>query len=220
VANFDYPFAPDIVISKATTPTSAPVGTTHAVVVTIKNLDNVTVSKLNATDSQASSVYLQTLQVSPNGIQASQVSILSPGNTLTLNYSATTQSSGIYVLSPATATFLWTAPNGTTIRYSIKTDPSQITSLSGPLTQFTRSFNDFLPYSLLLLVPLLIAPIIETFRLVNRRSQRRRERELLAQRPVANTPPSPKPPDANPTPTSSLPAWKSGKMASLQVNSR
>src|SRR5882672_9272537 len=67
VANFNYPFAPDIVIQKSSTPASGPVGTTHIVVVTIQNLDNVTVSSLNVNDAQTTSNYAQTLQLSPNG---------------------------------------------------------------------------------------------------------------------------------------------------------
>src|SRR5947199_5013004 len=83
VANFNYPFAPDIVIQKTSTPASGPVGTTHIVVVTIQNLDNVTVSNLYANDSQTSSNYAQTLQLSPNGPQAMQAAILTPGNSAT-----------------------------------------------------------------------------------------------------------------------------------------
>src|SRR2546430_7639970 len=78
----------------------------------------------------------------------------------------------------ATVTFLWTAPNNSTISYSINTDPTEITSLSGPLTQFSRTFTDFQPYSFLLLIPLLITPVIETYRLIRRRAQRRKEKEM------------------------------------------
>jgi len=94
-------------------------------------------------------------------------------------------------MSPSTVSFDWAAPNGTTISYTIITDPAQIDSLSGPWTQFTRTFSDFQPYSYLLLVPLLLTPIIETYRLIRRRGQRKREKELLA-------PPSP-PPSSAPT---------------------
>jgi len=161
VANFNYPFAPDIVIQKTSTPASGPVGTTHIVVVTIQNLDDVTVSSLNASDPQTSSNYAQTLQLSPNGAQAIQAAILTPGNSVTLSYTVTTVSSGVYVLSPAIVNFLWTAPNGTKIAYTITTDPTEITSLAGPLTQFSRTFTDFQPYSYLLLIPLLLTPVVE-----------------------------------------------------------
>jgi hypothetical protein len=199
VANFTYPFAPDIVIQKTSTPASGPVGTTHIVVVTIQNLDNVTVMNLNATDAQTSSSYAQTLQLSPNGLQAMQAAILIPGNSATLSYTVTTVSSGVYVLSPATVKFLWTAPNGTKITYTITTDPTEITSLAGPLTQFTRTFTDFQPYSYLLLIPLLLTPVIETYRLVKRRARRKKEKEMQS---FYSTPPAPpqlsvKPPDSS-----------------------
>ncbi len=190
-ATFDYPFAPDIVIQKTITPPTGPVGTIHVVVVTIQNLDNVTVSNLTGSDIEASPPYLQTLQISPSGTQTVQSPIVAPGNRLTMSYTVTTDSSGIYALSPSTVSFEWTAPNGTTISYTIITDPAQIDSLSGPWTQFTRTFSDFQPYSYLLLVPLLLTPIIETYRLIHRRAQRKREKELLA-------PPSP-PPSSAPT---------------------
>ena len=190
-AAFDYPFAPDIVIQKTITPPTGPVGTIHVVVVTIQNLDNVTVSNLTGSDIEASPPYLQTLQISPSGTQTVQSPIVAPGNRLTMSYTVTTDSSGIYALSPSTVSFEWTAPNGTTISYTIITDPAQIDSLSGPWTQFTRTFSDFQPYSYLLLVPLLLTPIIETYRLIHRRAQRKREKELLA-------PPSP-PPSSAPT---------------------
>jgi hypothetical protein len=198
VANFTYPFAPDIVIQKTSTPASGPVGTTHIVVVTIQNLDNVTVTSLNATDAQTSSNYAKTLQLSPNGPQAMRATILTPGNSATLSYTVTTVSSGVYVLSPATVNFLWTAPNGTKITYTITTDPTEITSLAGPLTQFTRTFTDFQPYSYLLLIPLLLTPVIETYRLVKRRARRKKEKEMQS---FYSTPPPPptlsivKPPD-------------------------
>ncbi len=178
VANFNYPFAPDIVIQKTSTPASGPVGTTHIVVVTIQNLDNVTVTNLNATDAQTSSNYAQTLQLSPNGPQAMQAAILTQGNSATLSYTVTTVSSGVYVLSPAIANFLWMAPNGTKITYTITTDPATITSLAGPLTQFTRTFTDFQPYSYLLLIPLLLTPVIETYRLIKRRARRKKEKAM------------------------------------------
>jgi hypothetical protein len=200
VANFNYPFAPDIVIQKTSTPASGPVGTTHIVVVTIQNLDNVTVSSLNVNDAQTSSNYAQTLQLSPNGAQAIQAAILIPGNSLTLSYTVTTVSSGVYVLSPAIVNFLWTAPNGTKIAYKITTDPAEITSLAGPLTQFTRTFTDFQPYSYLLLIPLLLTPVIETYRLFKRRARRKKEKEMQS---FYSAPPAPpqlsivKPPDSS-----------------------
>jgi Translocon-associated protein beta (TRAPB) len=178
VANFNYPFAPDIVIQKTSSPDSGPVGTTHIVVVTIQNLDNVTVTGLNVSDTQTSSNYAQTLQISPSGAQALQAAILTPGNSLTLSYTVTTVSSGVYVLSPAIVNFLWTAPNNTKITYTIATDPTEITSLAGPITQFTRTFTDFQPYSYLLLIPLILTPVVETYRLVRRRAQRKKEKEM------------------------------------------
>ncbi len=208
VARFTYPFAPNIVIEKRVSPASGPVGTIHNIVLTIQNVDSVTVTNINVTDPQASPSYSSTLTTSSNGVQTLQASTLSPGITRTLNYTLTTQSSGIYSLAPATVAFLWTAPNGTTIRYSISTDPRQITSLSGPWTQFTKTFNDLLPYSLLLLIPLLLTPVIETFRLVTRRSKRRRETEkqaVLAAKPPEPPPTVPKSPNTgsgtNPPPT-------------------
>src|SRR5207247_1260260 len=82
-------------------------------------------------------------------------------------------------LSPSTVSFEWAAPNGTTISYTIITDPAQIDSLSGPWIQFTRTFGDFQPYSYLLLVPLLLTPIVETYRLIRRRRQRQRTKDRL-----------------------------------------
>jgi hypothetical protein len=208
VANFTYPFAPDIVIQKTSTPASGPVGTTHIVVVTIQNLDNVTVSSLNANDPQTSSNYAQTLQLSPNGAQAIQAAILTPSNSVTLSYTVTTVSSGVYVLSPAIVNFLWTAPNGTKIAYTITTDPTEITSLAGPLTQFSRTFTDFQPYSYLLLIPLLLTPVVETYRLFKRRARRKKEKEMQS---FYSAPPAPpqlsvvKPPDSGTGSNSSNP---------------
>jgi hypothetical protein len=199
VANFNYPFAPDIVIQKTSTPTSGPVGTTHIVVVTIRNLDNVTVTNLNINDAQTSSNYAQTLQISPAGAQALQAAILAPGNSLTLSYTVTTGSSGVYVLSAARVNFLWTAPNSTKISYTINTDPTEITSIMGPVTQFTRTFTDLQPYSFLLLIPLLLAPVIETYRLIKRRSQRKKEKEMQSFYSAPSPPSSqglPKTPDS------------------------
>jgi hypothetical protein len=115
----------------------------------------------------------------------------------------------VYVLSPAKVNFLWTAPNSTKISYTINTDPTEITSLMGPVTQFTRTFTDFQPYSFLLLIPLLLAPVIETYRLVKRRSQRKKEKAMQSFYSAPSPPSSqglPKPPDsgtgsANPPPS-------------------
>jgi len=209
VANFNYPFSPNIVIQKTSTPDAGPVGTTHVVVVTVQNLDNVTVTSLNVNDPQTSSNYAQTLQLSPSGAQATQAAILTPGNSVTLSYTVTTVSSGVYVLSPATVNFLWTAPNNTKITYSVATDPTEITSLAGPITQFTRTFTDFQPYSYLLLIPLLLTPVIETYRLVKRRAQRKKEKEMQS---FYSAPPSPsqqsvpKPPDPSKGSTGNKPS--------------
>jgi uncharacterized protein (DUF2062 family) len=199
VAKFSYPFAPDILIQKTSTPDSGPVGTTHVVVVKVQNLDNVTVTNLTGSDAQTSSNYAQTLQISPSGAQTLQAAILAPGNSLTVSYTVTTASSGVYVLSPATVNFQWTAPNGTKITYSVSTDPTEITSLSGPLTQFTRTFTDFQPYSFLLLIPLILTPVIETYRLFRRRNQRKKEKEMQSFYSAPPPPPQqtiPKPPDS------------------------
>jgi hypothetical protein len=116
-----------------------------------------------------------------------------------LSYTVTTGSSGVYVLSPARVNFFWTAPNSTKISYTINTDPTEITSLMGPVTQFTRTFTDFQPYSFLLLIPLLLAPVIETYRLIKRRSQRKKEKEMQSFYSAPSPPSSqglPKPPDS------------------------
>jgi hypothetical protein len=164
--------------------------------VTIQNMDDVSVSNLSASDTEAPSQYLQTLKIAPSGTQTTQSPLLAPGNILTMSYTVTTDSSGVYVLSPSTVSFDWMAPNGTRISYNVFTDPTQILSLSGPLIQFTRSFSDFQPYSYLLLVPLILTPLIETYRLFRRRSQRRKEKQLVmsAQQPLP-PPALPKPPD-------------------------
>lgn len=180
IAKFSYPFAPDIVIQKTISPTIGPVGTVHAVVVTVQNMDNVTVNNVLASDPEASSQYLQTLLTAPSGTQSVTSPVLAPGNSLTISYTVTTGSSGIYVLSPSTVDFAWTAPNGTRITYNLNSDPVQLDSLSGPWTQFSRTFSDFQPYSYLLLIPLILTPVIETYRLFRRRAQRKREKEMMA----------------------------------------
>jgi hypothetical protein len=183
-ANFTYPFAPNITIEKTVTPPSGPLGTNHNILVMIQNFDNVTVTNLNVTDDQASSTYQKTLQISPSGVQTGRFASFPPGQTQFLSYTATTESSGIYVLSAATAAFVWQAPNGTRIRYTVTTDKPLISSSSGPWTQFTRTFIDLQPYSYLLLLPLLLTPIIETLKLFSRH-----RRKKLAAR--VNTPSEP-----------------------------
>lgn len=172
VANFTHPFAPDITIQKTVTPSTGPLGASHSVAVTVQNFDNVTVTNLNVTDDQASQTYQKTLQLSPNGIQTGHYSSFSPSQTQTLKYSAITQSSGTYVLSTASADFLWQAPNGTTIRYTITANAPLLSSSIGPLTQFTRTFTDLQPYSYLLLIPLFLTPIVETLRFVRKRGRK------------------------------------------------
>ena len=174
-ANFTYPFAPNITVQKTVTPSSGPLGTSHDVVVMIQNLDNVTVTNLNVTDDQAPSVYQKTLQFLPGGVQTGQLASFLPSQTQSLSYTARTDSSGIYVLSPASVDFVWQAPNGTKIRYSIATEKPLISSSSGPWTQFTRTFTDLQPYSYLLLLPLLLTPVIETLRLVGRHRKQKPE---------------------------------------------
>src|SRR2546422_7551182 len=183
-ANFTYPFAPNITLQKTVTPSSGSLGTSHNIIVMIQNFDNVTVTNLNVTDNQAPSAYQKTLQISPSGVQTGQFASFPPGQTQFLSYTATTQSSGIYVLSSATADFVWQAPNGTKIRYTVTTDKPLISSSSGPWTQFTRTFTDLQPYSYLLLLPLLLTPVIETLKLVGRHRKKNPE-------PWVNTPAGP-----------------------------
>ncbi len=208
-ANFTYPFAPNITIRKTVTPSSGPLGTSHDVVVMIQNLDNVTVTNLNVTDDQAPSAYLKTLRISPAGVQTGQFASFPPGQTQSLSHTATTESSGTYVLSPATADFVWQAPNGTKIPYSITTEMPLISSSSGPWTQFTRTFTDLQPYSYLLLLPLLLTPVIETLRLVGRHRKKNPKpwvnapAEPQAIPPAA--PPQPGPDKVNGTPNSANP---------------
>ncbi len=196
-ANFTYPFAPNITVQKTVTPSSGPLGTSRDIVVMIQNFDNVTVTNLNVTDDQAPLSYQKTLQISPSGVQTGQFTSFPSGQTQFLRYTARTESSGIYVLSPATTDFVWQAPNGTRIRYTITTDTPLLSSSSGPWTQFTRTFTDFQPYSYLLLVPLLLTPIIETLKLVSRHRKRKPE-------PWVNTPAEPQRP-LPPTPTQAGP---------------
>src|SRR5207249_9734872 len=79
-------------IQKTITPTTGPVGRIHVVVVTIQNLDNVTVNNLTASDPEASPPYLQTLQISPSGTQTAQALIFPPGTRQTMSYTVTTDS--------------------------------------------------------------------------------------------------------------------------------
>ncbi len=188
-ANFTYPFAPNITIQKTVTPSSGPLGTSRSIIVTTQNLDNITVTNLNVTDDQAPSAYQKTLQISPSGVQTGQFASLAPGQTLSLGYTATAESSGIYVLSSATAGFVWQAPNGSKIRYTVTTDKPLISSSSGLLTQFTRTFADLQPYSYLLLLPLLLTPVIETLKLVRRHGKKNPEPWVNSPSEPPNTPP-------------------------------
>ncbi|HZY47851.1 MAG TPA: hypothetical protein VFE96_08660, partial [Candidatus Bathyarchaeia archaeon] len=192
-ANFTYPFAPDIIIQKNITPTVGPIGTSHNIVVTVENLDNVAVTNLNITDDQASSSYQKSLQLSPNGQQTNQLASFSPSQSQSMSYTATTQSSGIYVLSRATASFVWQAPNGTRIRYTVNTGTPLLSSSSGPWTQLTRTLSDFQPYSFLLLIPLLLTPVIETLRLVSRHRRKNKAPRANSQGPSPASPPAPAP---------------------------
>ena len=204
-ANFTYPFAPNITVQKTVTPSSGPLGTSHDVVVMIQNLDNVTVTNLNVTDDQGPSAYQKTLQLSPGGIQTGQFASFPPGQTQSLRYTATTKSSGIYVLSPALADFVWQAPNGTKIQYSITTEKPLISSSSGPWTQFTRTFTDLQPYSYLLLLPLLLTPVIETLRLVGRHRKKKPEPWVNTPAEPQTTPPA-APPQAGPDKVTDTPS--------------
>jgi hypothetical protein len=196
-ANFTYPFAPNITVQKTVNPSSGPLGTNHNVVVMIQNFDNVTVTNLNVTDNEAPSSYQKTLQISPSGVQTGQFASFPPGRTQFLSYTATTKSSGTYVLSPATTEFAWRAPNGTRIRYTITTDNPLISSSSGPWTQFTRTFTDLQPYSYLLLLPLLLTPVIETLKLVRRHGKKKPDPWVNTPTETQNTPP-PAPTQAGP----------------------
>jgi hypothetical protein len=162
----------------------------------IQNLDDVTVTNLNVTDDQALSAYQKTLQILPSGVQTGQFASFAPGQTQSLSYTATTESAGIYVLSPATADFVWQAPNGTTIRYTIITGKPLVSSSSGPWTQFSRTFTDLQPYSYLLLLPLLLTPVIETLKLVGRHRKKKPERWVNSQVETQSVPSAP--PQAGP----------------------
>ncbi|TMI57451.1 hypothetical protein E6H18_04815 [Candidatus Bathyarchaeota archaeon] len=206
-ANFTYPFAPKITVQKTVNPSSGPLGTSHNVVVMIQNFDNVTVTNLNVTDDEAPSSYQKTLQISPSGVQTGQFASFPPSQTQFLSYTATTKSSGTYVLSPATIEFVWQAPNGTRIRYTVTTDNPLISSSSGPWTQFTRTFTDLQPYSYLLLLPLLLTPIIETLKLVGRHRKKKPKPWVNKPTEPQNTP-SPTPTQAGPDTSADTPNSK------------
>ncbi len=174
-ANFAYPFAPNIVINKILSSSTGPIKSNYNVTVTVQNLDSVTVSSVNVTDVQASSDYLKNLQTLPAGVQSFQTASLSPGDVRSMSYTVTPLSSGQYILSPAIVSFLWRASNGSQLRYMINSDRPSLESVSGPFTQFTSSFNDLFPYSLILVIPLMATPIWETFKLLGRQRKRRRE---------------------------------------------
>lgn len=171
IADFAFPFAPNIVVEKIVSPSVGNVGSTRTVAVTVRNLDTVSVNNLNVTDPQTSSPYQATLQLSANS--PIQVSIFIGGDKGNTAYTATPASSGTYVLSPATATFLWTASNGTRIRYSVSTDEVVLTSESGPTTQFTRTIDDLWPYSILVLLSLIVTPVLQMLRRLRRSGQRK-----------------------------------------------
>lgn len=174
IATFSYPFAPNVIFGKIVSPTTGTVGTTHTVTISAQNMDNVPVSMLNLTDPQVPSVYRSTLSLAPDATQVIQATSLAAGATSSSSYQVTTKSSGAYSLSPAKGEFLWALANGTIIRYSASTEETTLVSQSGPTVQITRTFNDLQPYSMLLLVPFLVPPIIETINLFQKMSKKRR----------------------------------------------
>ncbi len=178
-ANFTYPFAPNIVVTKVVTPAAGSVGSTRSVISRVQNLDTVTVENLNLTDPETSQSYQTTLRLAPSGSQLIPLASFAGGSARTMTYDATPMSSGTYVLSPLTAEFLWTAGNGSRIRYSIHTDEIILTSTSGPMLQFTNTFNDLWPYSILLALFFVLTPTVQLVRRL--RKMRRRhtpEREI------------------------------------------
>ncbi len=170
-ASFTYAFAPNIVFEKTANPSSGTVGDTYAVTLSVQNLDNVPVSMVNLTDPQSSSVYGGTLSFVPSGTQRIQVATLSPGQSLSTSYQATPTSSGAYSLSVANGELVWTLPNGTSVAYTANTDQPVLHSQSGPMVQIVHTFNDFLPYSYLLILGFVLPPIVETVRMLRRRSK-------------------------------------------------
>ncbi|HEY4823305.1 MAG TPA: hypothetical protein VIH83_06455, partial [Candidatus Bathyarchaeia archaeon] len=186
-ANFTYPFAPNVVLQKTVSPVADSVGSAHTVTLTVQNLDIVSVENLTVTDPETSSSYQSTLQLMPGGTQTVREPTFAANASRTLTYTATPASSGTYVLSPATAEFLWLMPNGTRIRYTVSTDEIVFTSNSGPMTQFGNTMNDLWPYSTLLLLSLVSAPLVEVARRVGRkrRPRYRMPREHGGPPPVA-----------------------------------
>lgn len=172
-ANFTYPFAPNVVLQKTVSPVADSVGSARTVTLTVQNLDIVSVGNLTVTDPETSSSYQSTLQLMPGGTQTVRETVFAANASRTLTYTATPASSGTYVLSPATAEFLWLAPNGTRIRYTVSTDEIVFTSNSGPMTQFGNTMNDLWPYSALLLLSLVSAPLVEVARRVGRKRRPR-----------------------------------------------
>lgn len=207
-ANFTYPFAPKILIQKTVTPIFGPVKTPYSVTVNIQNQDTVSVTRINVTDTQASADYRKTLQLIPDQTQSVQLANFVPGNSQSFNYSLIPGSSGTYVLTLATVTFLWRAPNGTQIRYVISTDVVTLTSSMGPMTQFTSSFNDLYPYSVLLILPLVLTPVLETLRLIGRQRKKHHEskkKTMIQQQRQPSPPSSPPAEDGNPPATQTYP---------------
>ncbi len=180
-ADFAFPFAPNIAIEKMVSPSVGSVGSTRTVSVTVENQDSVSVDNLNATDPQTSSFYKGTLQLSPIG--PVQLPTFASRENRTITYTATPTSSGTYVLSPATVQFLWTASNGTRIRYSVSTDEVVLTSTSGPVTQFTKTINDLWPYSILVLLSLVITPLLQVLRRLRKGGQKRNQGEKSSRSP-------------------------------------
>ena len=185
-ATFSYPFAPNIIFGKTVSPATGTVGATHTVTISIQNMDNVPVSMVNLTDPQVPSPYHSTLALAPDGTQVVRVPSLAASAASSSTYQVTTKSSGAYSLSPATGEFLWTLSNGTIIRYSASTEETTLVSQSGPMVQITRAFNDLQPYSMLLLVPFLVPPIVETINLFQKMSKKRRTKNnSVADSPAA-----------------------------------
>ncbi|HEY5620092.1 MAG TPA: hypothetical protein VIK88_00370, partial [Candidatus Bathyarchaeia archaeon] len=172
-ANFTYPFAPNVVLQKMVSPVADSVGSARTVTLTVQNLDIVSVENLTVTDPETSSSYQSTLQLMPGGTQTVRETVFAANASRTLTYTATPASSGTYVLSPATAEFLWLGPNGTRIRYTVSTDEIVFTSNSGPVTQFGNTMNDLWPYSIFLLLSLVSAPLVEVARRVGRKRRPR-----------------------------------------------
>jgi hypothetical protein len=186
-ADFSFPFAPNIVIEKMVSPSVGSVGFTSVVTVTVVNLDSVLVNNLNVTDPLTSSPYQATLQLSANN--PVRLPSFIGGEKRSSNYSATPTSSGTYVLSPATAQFLWTASNGTRIRYSVSTDEILLTSTSGPVTQFTRTIDDLWPYSILVLLSLAFTPVLQALRRLRKGRQKTAKPAKAPAPPSTDTPP-------------------------------